>query len=431
MSFLKSTSDLKNEVLTICGELTDGSSQFESDVIRYLNDLYQGVLAGGNEFGIEVAENWVWAQAKKPIVLSLVPAEEGEATLTNGSRNGTFSSAPTESLVGRYFRVDARADIYRISSHAAGDTAFSLDQEYLQDSGVLNFMAFKFDYDLVDDTIVIDSSNNKIDFRDASSSTLTATLTVGTYDPTSLCTEIEARMLAVGSAVYTASFNELNRRFTIESDGAYFDLVFASGPNVEISASEVLGYDIEDLQDALSYTSTYSLSAILRLTKPVTMYRESPMYYGSARDVGKIFLVDDNTFLREFPLNRLEQKVPDKFCPIEISNKGLWKVRFNGSVLDEPIRAEVNYIKVPRKLVDNENSYPLIPGSYTKYLVFGAAHYILSDKSDNKAVEYAQKAAAKLQAMINDARASGVKAGQNFGRLIPRAGSVRALGFNK
>ena len=431
MSFQKSTLDLKNEVLEICGELTDGTSPYNDRAVTYLNKVYQGVLAGGNEFGIEVAEPWVWAQSKRPILLSLVPKQIGSATLVQDSNLGTFSVAPTMSLQGRYFKVESRADFYRIANHTANSTSFTLDQPYLQDGGTLNFRAFKLDYDVVDDTIIINSTNNKIDFREVSTTTLTATLVVGTYTPTTLCAQIKTQLEASGTATYTVTFNDLSRKFTIATSGSYFDLVFESGPSILNSASGVLGYDIEDLQSALSYTSPYALSGVLRFTKPITMYREAPYYYSSAKDVGKIFMIDDNTMLREYPLNRLVEEIPEKFCPSDINSDGLWKIRFNSSVLDKPVRAEVNYIPVARKLVDNASSYPIVFGSYTDYLVFGAAHFILMDKSDNRADQYFKLAQAKLLAMVNDNRKGQALAGINYGRLIPRQGQVRVWGYYK
>lgn len=431
MSFQKSTAELKEEVLTICGELTDGTSPFDANAVQYLNDLYQGLLSGGNEFGIDTAEPWTWAQAKRPMPLELVVPYSGAATLTQNSFSGTFSAAPTISLRGRYLRVESRADYYKITKHVANTTAFELDQKYLADGGTLNVLAIKLDYDLIDELIVIDEANSKIDFREDISTDLTATILSGSYLPDDLCVAVKIALELVGAETYTVSFNQLTRKFVIAHGGAHLDLLFASGPNASISASLPLGYDISDYTDDTTYTSAYSQSGIMRLTKPITMYRESPTYYNSPKDVGKIFMIDDNTFLREYPLNRLVQSVPEKFCPIEMGTSGLWRIRFNGYVIDESIRAEVNYIPVTRKLVDNAVSIPVVPGSYSKYLVYGAAHFLLLDKSDNKADQYRALAMAKLQAMVNDARKNSSLAGNNFGKLIPRLGSDRIWGYKR
>lgn len=429
MSYQRSTRELKIEVLQRCGELTDGTSPYDAIAVSYLNKAQQSLFSGGNVFGFDVGEPWVWAQSKRPILLALTPAYKGAATIVQGSAAGTFSVAPTISLQGRFFRVESREDIYRIATHSANSSNFTLDQPYLANSGTYNFMAFKLDYELKDDSVIIDDSNNKIDFRENSSTTLTATLTNGTYTPASLCAEIKTRMEAVGGQTYTVSFNDLTRKFTIAQGGAYFDLVFASGPNVETSVSETLGYDLIDLQNALTYTSVYAMNGIMRLTRPIAMYREAPMYYQSPRDVGKIFMIDQNTFLREYPLNRLYQDMPDKFCAIEQSKYGLWKIRVNASVLHEDVRAEVNFIPVTRKLVDNEASFPKVPGPFADFLVYAASFFIQSDKSDEKKAESYELARTNLQAMISDARKNSSVAGNDYAKLVPRQGQTRIWGW--
>lgn len=429
MSFLKSVRVLKQAVLKICGELTDGTSDYDADAVMYLNNVEQGLLAGGNEFGVDVAEPWVWAQAKKPIVIKLQPATTGSATMVQGSTSGTFSSAPAASQLGRYIRFSTTPDVYRIVSHTAASANFSIDQAYLDDSGTPTYTAYKLDYDLTDDVIVIDSTNNKIDFLD-NVTAVAATITAGVYSPTTLCTEIKTRMDAAGSQTYTVTFDSITRKFTIAHGGATLQLKFATGTNVANSASTVLGYEMEDLTGAVTYTSAYALSAILRISKPMTMYREAPAYGQSAKDAGKIFMVDDNTFLREFPLSRIIQQVPDKFCVASQTPSGLWTVRMNASVVDDEVRVEVNYIPVKRQLVDSTSCYSIVPGSYLDYLIFGAAFYILMDKADNKADQYASLAQAKLKALINDNRKGLSLAGQNYGKLIPRKGQTRTLGYN-
>lgn len=430
MSFQTNTPALKNQVLETCGELTDGTSPFEDVAIRYLNKVYQGVLAGGNEFGIDVAEGWNWAQSKRPMPISLLPAYKGEATLTQDSFAGVFAVAPTLSMKGRYLRVDSRSDIYQIIKHSAGGTSFELDQKYLDDGGLLNVMCFKLDYSLIDDLIIINEANKYIDFQEASASTvLTATLAEGAYTPQDLATAAAAALTAAGVETYTVTFSELTRMFSVAHGGAYLSLLFATGPNAIASASLPLGFDVEDQTGAVSYTGAYANSAILRLTKPITMYRERALLWGSAKDSGKIFHVDQNTFLRDYPLNRLTQEVPTKFSIVDQNAYGHLKIRMNASVLEERMRAEVNYIPVTRDLTDNAASVPVVPGSYSEYLVYGAAYYLMMDKSDNRAPEYRGLAIAKLQAMINDNRKTTIVAGNNFGRLIPRKGQFRPWGW--
>lgn len=416
MSFQKSTRVLKQDVLTICGELTDGTSPFDAQATSYLDKVYQGLIAGNNLFDLSCMEPWVWAQAKYPIALTLSAKVTGAATLTNASTSGTFSIAPNISLEGRYLALEGVSDLYRISQHTAASTAFSLDQAFLDTTGSYNYTAYKYDYEAVNDVIIINSKNCKIDFT-ANGSTYAATLTSGSYSPTTLCTEIDTRLTAASSQSYTVTFNSITRKFTIVQGGTTFTLLFATGTNAYISASGVLGYDIEDQTGALTYTSTYALSGIARLSKPISMYRSnSPQ---NSRDSNKIFMIDDNTFQRDYPMGQHTLAMPDKFCISEMGNDGLWTLRFNASV-DEDTRAEVNYIPVARKLVDNVNSFPLIPGSFSDFLVYGAAHFIQADKSDTKATDSIQKAQAQLKALISFNRQGSQLAGNAFGKLVPR-----------
>jgi hypothetical protein len=427
LSYQKSVRVLKQEVLKICGELTDGNSPFDDHAVDYLDKVHQGLIAGNNLFGIDCMEPWVWAQAKNPILLTLKAAyETGTVTLTNASTSGTFSSAPSISLEGRYLAISGQNDIYRIAQHTAASTSFSLDQAYLETSGSYNYKAYKYDYEAVNDVIIIDSKNCKIDFSEGGSQ-LTATLTAGSYSPTTLCTEIDTQMTAAGAQSYTVSFNSITRKFTIAQGGATFSLLFATGTNAYISACGVLGFDQEDQTAALTYSSSRALSGICRIPKPLTVYRSSGL---AAKDDNKVFQIDDNSFLRNYPLGRSYLGLPDKFCVSEMSRDGLLTLRFNSSV-NEDTRVEVPYIPVPASLVDNVNCFPLVPGSFSDFLIYAAAHFIQMDKSDAKATDSLQKAQAQLKALIAFNRQGSQLAGNSVGRLTPRLAGLKRLWGNR
>lgn len=425
MSLQKSGQELKQEVLAICGELTDGTSPFDTEAMKYLNKVYLGIIAGNNLFDIDCMEPWVWAQAKYPIILTLKAKATGAATLTNASMAGTFSSAPTISLKGRFLALEGESELYRIASHTAASTSFSLDQEFLGSSGSFNYTAYKYDYDATSDAIIIDNKNCKIDFNEGGSQ-LTATITQGSYSPTTLAAEIKTRMDAVGAADYTITFDDITRKFTIASNGATFVLMFATGSNVHISASGVLGFNVVNQSGALTYTSAYALSGIVRIAKPITSYKSSISYNSAAKDSNKIFMLDDNSFLRDYPLNRLSTAMPDKFCIVEQNKDGLWVIRFNASVLEDT-RVELNYIPVARLLQDNTVSFPLIPGNFSDILIYGAAHFLQADKSDAKATDSLQKAQAQLKALIAFNRQGSQIAGDKFGKLVARPDGSRRL----
>lgn len=421
---------MKEEALRICGERDDGNSPFDTQVVRFLDDAYQGLLAGGNLFGVDIAEPWAWAESERPIVLELKPYVTGSATMTNASRSGTFSVAPSISLEGRHLAFAGKDDIYVITQHTAASTSFQIDHPFILDSGSYTYNAYKLDYEAQDDTIVIESSKNKLDFN-TNGSDYTATITAGSYTPTTLGTEIDTRILAASSVASTTSFDSITRKFTIAQGGASsFGLNFATGTNVNYSISEILGYDCLDYSGALTYTSVYALSGILRITKPITTNREAPIYGQAAKEAGKIFYVDANTLTREYPLSRLQEAVPSRFAVIEQRRDGLWKLRMSASLSDEPARAELHYIPITRSLQNNDASIPKVPPPYTKFLVWAASYYLLLEKSDNRAAQYLQMAQAQLRALVNDSKKALSLGGNNFGRIIPRASKRnRYFGF--
>jgi hypothetical protein len=424
LSFQKSTTTLKQEVLEICGELTDGTSPFDAKATSYIDDVHRALISGNNLFDISCMEPWVWAQRKNPIILTLQPSVTGAASLTEGSTIGAFSVAPTISLEGRYLCIESNTDPYMITSHTANSTAFSIDQGALMSTGSYNYTAIQYDYQAVNDILIVNSRNCKIDFSEGGAQ-LTATLAFGSYSPSALCADIAAKMTAAsGAQTYTTSFDSITRKFTIVQGGTTFSLLFGSGTNGYISASGLLGYDVNDYTCAVTYTSAYALSGITRMSKPITMYKNSPVYDQAARDSGKIFMIDDNTFLRDYPMNRLTNQIPDKFCIINQATDGILTLRFNGSV-GSVTRIEVNDIPVARKLFDNANSYPLVPGDFSKFLVYAAAHFIQTDKSDSKAADSATKAIQQLKALISFNRQGSQIAGNKFGQLVARPDQIK------
>jgi hypothetical protein len=131
----------------------------------------------------------------------------------------------------------------------------------------------------------------------------------------------------------------------------------------------------------------------------------------------------------DYPLSRLQEAMPNRFTVIEHTPEGLLRIRLNGSLVDEKARVEVNYIPVHRALQDNDVSIPKLPSPYTKFLVYGAAYFLLLEKSDTKAPQYFSMAQTELKAMVNDNRKTNQSAGMNYGRLIPRNSSKRYYGF--
>lgn len=105
-------------------------------------------------------------------------------------------------------------------------------------------------------------NNASLDFRAvALGPVLQATLTLGYYSLTSLMEEVKRQMQAVDPArVYTVSADRsvaggTQVRITIQTNGAYLDLLFASGPRTFTNCAALLGYLVVDRTGSTSYQS--------------------------------------------------------------------------------------------------------------------------------------------------------------------------------
>lgn len=107
-------------------------------------------------------------------------------------------------------------------------------------------------------TFVVDSTNNKINFKESGGgSELTATITSGSYTPTTLATEIKTQMEVVGVDTFTVTYSTTTGLWTIASDGAYLSILNNTGTNQAVSLLKVsLGFPNTDKTGFLSYTGT-------------------------------------------------------------------------------------------------------------------------------------------------------------------------------
>ena len=81
----------------------------------------------------------------------------------------------------------------------------------------------------------ITAANCKIYF-DEGGGALTATLTIGDYDTTTICAEIKAQMEAAGAGTYTVTYDDATNLFTIEIDAGTFALLLATTTNAAWSS---------------------------------------------------------------------------------------------------------------------------------------------------------------------------------------------------
>lgn len=424
MANFRNTADYLDSILLLAGETTNGNSAFETRALHYLNQIHTAIISGGTEFNTNVNELWNWALEDTPILLELQPKyEEGTIALTEGSVTGAFSSAPTFSLKGYHFRLkdNVSKEVYKIESHVAGNTAFTINSLYpgTTEAGV-TYTAFKLDYELIPDVIVIDEYNNKITFTEATAGTeLVATLTTGSYTIANLLTELDTQLDAVGASTYTSTYNSVTRTFTLTSDLSGADNIFtitgSTGTDAinYASALPTLGFGIQDYSGAGSYISARALGSISKLSEPMYIHLGYTEY-------NEIYGVDKLRFSKDYPLSQLPEGSPTRFTVLEERADGYRKIRFN-RFPKEVVRAEVNYIPTPLALYDTTNSHPIIPPKFSRVLDYGGAAYLMAEKNDNRAQNYFTLAGQLLEAMMLDNRKTGESVGLNYGEIIARA----------
>lgn len=425
MAQFRTTADILDLALNMAGETTSGTSSYETQALQYLNRVHFTLIAGGTipigkDSTVEIDEVWPWAKSKGPLIIELQPKyETGTVTLTLGSEAGTFSSAPAASLQGYHLRIQGRDEVMKIAQHTAGATAFEIDAAYTETTGSgLSFTAMKLDYILTPNYITINTANNKIEFQETAGTTLTGTLTAGVYTPDDLISHVATVMNSTGGTpVYTGSYNSVTRKYTIASDrggGAVFVLV-GTGTNAAYSVHKTLGFDDENTTNAASVTSTYVRGGLCRLIEPFRLHRGN----GSP-----VFGLDSESFHRDYPLSKIGEGNPDRFCVICENQDGIITVRFNAYPEDKT-RVEIEHVAVPRDLKDNSSSVPLVPRKWVDVLEDATAFYIMFMKNDDKAQTMAQLLQGKLKAMIAQHRGSLARAGEDFGRIIPRRDLLR------
>ena len=128
MSDLKFSNDLLANILFRLDEPTDSSSDFYDQALICMNRAYMALCAGGIELEDEVDEEWWWLKdGDMPAVLTLMPAVELTASLTNNSAAVTLGSTPSRNLLGCVVRVTNELDVYRVLAHSGTSTSLTLD----------------------------------------------------------------------------------------------------------------------------------------------------------------------------------------------------------------------------------------------------------------------------------------------------------------
>ncbi len=159
MANYETVDDLRLDALWRAGEPTDGSSNYATKVMEYLNAAQLGLLIGGpfgpgDERGMDLpVVDWWWAR-KRPYGVFNTEASRttGTVTATQGSTTLTFSSAPSQSLAGWRVRINNLTTVPRIQTHIAAGTVAVLDAAWPEETQTaVSYVAFKLEYNLASD----------------------------------------------------------------------------------------------------------------------------------------------------------------------------------------------------------------------------------------------------------------------------------------
>jgi len=421
MANFRTTADYIDSILLLAGETTNGNSAFETRALYYLNQIQHAIIAGGNEFNVEVDEAWPWAREPDPIILEVLPKQNtGTVAINHRSTVGTFSDAPTISLVGYHILVEGTEEVYRISQHTASTTGFRLDGGYSGSAvTAASFEAVLLDYEVVPFFINVDEYNNKLSFTEATAGTeLVATLDTNIYFPSTLVAELKTQLDAAGASTYTVAYDSVVRKYTITSDLAGADNIFSilgstgTESNIYASVLPTIRMGFQDHTGSAAYTSESAAGEIVHLVEPLEVHT------GYA-ETNKIYGLDKLRFTKDYPISTIPEGIPTRFTIIEERADGYMKIRFN-KYPKEVTRVEINYTQTPLDLYDTAKSAPLVPRKYGRMLTYGAAAYLLLEKNDNRAQQYFQLAGTLLDAMMKNHRKLAERLGKDYGEVIAR-----------
>lgn len=164
-------------------------------------------------------------------------------------------------------------------------------------------------------TFIVDSSNNKINFKESGvGSELTATITSGTYSVSGLQTEIKTQMESTGAETYSVSYSETTGKWTVSHAGSYLDLLNSTGTDAANSLLvNSLGFSSTDKTGATTYTGA---SIAIHTKERVTFD------FGSTEDVDSIALLwpkEDGIKLSGSAVVKVEANASDSWSSPAVS----------------------------------------------------------------------------------------------------------------
>lgn len=157
MTTLKYSSEIIDDVLFRSGEPTDGTSDFNTQALEYLNRAYRAIWMGGGEFVKDMNEPWLWLKKSPPGTLTLQPVRDsGTVNVANNSTTATLSAVVSTDLDNWFLKVEGNPDVFRVSAHTSGSATLTLDSVYTgADNATASYTLMKLEYSLASDVLRI------------------------------------------------------------------------------------------------------------------------------------------------------------------------------------------------------------------------------------------------------------------------------------
>lgn len=384
------TSVLKRSALFRAGELTDGTSSYDSKALEYMNQIYRAILSGGNEFDLELGSPWAWARAEQPGTLVLQPKYSSSVDVVNGSTTITFGAASTASLEGQWFKITGRSEVFRIVSHAALSATATIDTPYTEDTGSnLPAEVYFLEYDLpmpIERFIAPMVVNRQQNFE-----------------------------APIDGLIYQVDLANMNMNFPLKFMPEEVPQQFAQISRDPFGMIRVRYNASAGLQTRVSFDYI-----------PV----HPDLYESILENIATSVNVGTNTITTNGP-HGLTNGTKIVF---DIINSGTLPAGLNREQLYYVVNATPNTLQVSTTLggsaVDitalgygffSFSNIPVIPNAFSNVLDYGSSTYLLLDKNDERSESMAALTKSKMAAMIsaNDREMSQASGGR-MGRLIPR-----------
>lgn len=379
---ISSASYLKQSALFRVGELTDGTSPYDSKCLQYINQIYRAILAGGNEFELELGSPWSWARSQSPATFVLQPKyDSGTVSVTADSTTITFNPAPSVSLAGQWFKVEDRPEFFRINSHAAASSTAVIDTPYTDDTGTnLPFSVYYLEYDLpvkVERIIAPMTVDRQQQFSSPKDG-LIYQVDLSNMNEVWPLKQLPEEVPQQYAVLSKSSSGDIRVRMNAQvgyRTRVSFDYIPVYSPLVEIS---LIAADVNAATNTINYNDHGLLNG-------------SEIVFSSS-SIGNV-IVNSSYFVVNSTKNSFQIS----------TSKG-------GSALDITSSGDGMF-----------SSVPIIPQTFRDILDYGAAFYLMVDKNDERSEAYGLLVKAKMKAMIsaNNREMSQSSAGR-LGEMIPR-----------